>query len=622
MQPLNIYVSVDIPDISNPDLELVTFLNNNGGFYYTRTFPTTQELQDAVVKRKDTTYVPWTSVYKEPLLQLDSSSHIFISDMSLFEIYESSDWPFMPVVSLSFNKVVSKYNILDFILFYQLHIRNELVQKTIRTCSKTYDQRVMGIQYTESVCLMDPIYFDQTLKDGQYTYVIGIHNNEFKIGYKEYLHANEIGSKHYCILKAFDPQDKIIMAGEIIVHNGIKTFNILSGSVSRQVIVQTLDTIINSTYPTDYFFNEESKIIGRGNALHSWWIPLLKYIFGDAVYTSDILFTPITIVSEESVSQLCTINAENMHEFGSMNLCDRWQSNEQVPTYTQSLCHPEGKIRDIIGRKIIAALSTQKNVILSTVDTVEFKNGLIITSEVLNIGGYAVIMKGTYQGKNIIAKVGIDYAQKNALVNEIRTLSQLKDVDGLLLPLLIFIGDVNYIIFPYYNRGNLATYINTSDLNLYVNRVKLATHVGTHIITTLAQIHTHGFLHLDISFGNILIDDAMKIALTDMGISLPVDYFTGSRISKLIVDAGSGTPYESINIGKLIPPTPASDFESLGYVLYQIIYDVDLPWNNMSREDSIPLKEVFEGGILKEYFRIVRAYKGYDISSLLIKSIF
>lgn len=152
----------------------------------------------------------------------------------------------MPIVALNFDRVLDTYPLVDFILIY--HLRTDIEQKSIKTCTQTFDKRVLGIEYSDIVCSMDPTYFDQILPDGQYTYVIGIVNHKFIIGYKQYIHANEIGSKHLCIIKKLISLNaKLVIAGEIIFENGEKTFNLMSGTLSSKVIIQTLDTIINSS---------------------------------------------------------------------------------------------------------------------------------------------------------------------------------------------------------------------------------------------------------------------------------------------------------------------------------------------------------------------------------------
>lgn len=73
--------------------ELIRFLEQNGGFYFIDHFPTDIELEYAVAKRKQKSDTDWTVLYENPLNFSQYSYHRFISDASLFDTYESYDFP-------------------------------------------------------------------------------------------------------------------------------------------------------------------------------------------------------------------------------------------------------------------------------------------------------------------------------------------------------------------------------------------------------------------------------------------------------------------------------------------------------------------------------------------------
>lgn len=622
---------------SKEERELIAKLLAAGGFYYESEFPSVSQLRNAVEKRYGEGDFLWSAFYNAETYYPESSSNLFVEDPNLFDVVESLDWPLMPMTVLSFEKVLSKYSshIIDFVISYQLHVRSEFTESVIRTCSYTPNKRFLGLEYSDTICNMDPLYQDVGLDIGQYTYVIGIVNLNFSIGYKKYIHANEIGSKHLCIVKKFksmDPDVKIVIAGEIVVTKEGRTFNLMSGSVSVKTIVDTLDTVINSTWPTDRFqlVNRDMPIQGADNAVNSWWAPFTSYLLNDAKFSNKNLLEHITTLSSESESRLCSMG-EKMYEFGSNNLCDHWAANGEAGPleFTQDFCHPSHNIRQIIGKRIIEKFSDEKDVINKTEDSVTFESGLTLTSKVLNIGGYAVIIKGSLNGEEIVAKVSIDHSQKIALQRELTLLYNFREVLNLVLPVSglsrIGFSTFAYIIFPFYNRGNLADYM--SEINIYTRplkeRIALAKIIAESIIPALIGMHAVGYLHLDISFSNILINytnGKLEVALTDVGIAKKEkDFLSKYSNADEIKNAGSGTLFESINIALGIPPTGDSDFESLGYVLYGLVYG-DLPWTDKTTKEAIPLKEHFDAKFLNKYFDILHNKGDYSemIDSLIV----
>jgi len=181
---------------------------------------------------------------------------------------------------------------------------------------------------------------------------------------------------------------------------------------------------------------------------------------------------------------------------------------------------------------------------------------------------------------------------------------------------LPLIGNINavtldYIILPFYNRGNLADYVKEMDIysKTVEERIALAKTIAQYIVPALIGIHTAGYLHLDISFSNILVHyqkGKLAVALTDVGIARKEqDFLSKWTTTNDIVKAGSGTPFESVYIALGIPPTKNSDFESLGYVLYGLVYG-ELPWQNKTNIKAIRLKRELDTKFLHNYFKILR----------------
>lgn len=614
--------------------ELIQILQENGGFYYDGKSLSIEQLQFAVDKRLEKGGVEWSFLY-ETNIKSEYNYASFIPDLEIFDIVESLDWPYMPMISLSFEKVIKKYNLLQFILRYKLHMRKSLEEKYVRTCVKTHENRILGIQYDDVICDTDLMYIDIKLPKGQFTYVIAIVNNKISIAYKQYIHALEIGSKHLCIVKkliSMDPNVKFIIAGEIVSTEDEIKYNMISGTITKNVIVQTLDTIINSTWPTwreEIGSKDENNlpIIGSDNSNKSWWIPLLKYLFKNGKYIDKSLFIPINILSSKSLNQLCDTESKNMYEFGSLSMCNEWSLRGEL-FYARDYCSSRNDIKEYIGKRIIETLSKESKIIRSAEDIIVFANGLSITSTVLAFGGYSTILKGKLSNLDIIAKIAIYYSDKEALQSESNILSRLRTVPNLLLPLIYFIsyiGGVNYMIFPYYNRGNLLNYCNYIQIfsQTFENKVEFSKIIAKNIIPALLGMHKEGYLHLDISFGNILVNESniIQMTLTDVGMAREINEFKDKWSSLSKKNIGGGTDYSSVAIVTDLELNEGSDFESLGYLLYDLVYG-NLPWQGLSEIDAAPLKLDFDPKIFTEYFNNVKINNYDELLSKLYEIVF
>ena len=91
--------------------------------------------------------------------------------------------------------------------------------------------------------------------------------------------------------------------------------------------------------------------------------------------------------------------------------------------------------------------------------------------------------------------------------------------------------------------------------------------IGSQVAAALAAAHAAGIVHRDVKPGNILLDDAGTVKITDFGISRAIDDGTVTETGML-----AGTPaYLAPEIARGQDPSRASDVFSLGATLYHAI---------------------------------------------------
>lgn len=88
----------------------------------------------------------------------------------------------------------------------------------------------------------------------------------------------------------------------------------------------------------------------------------------------------------------------------------------------------------------------------------------------------------------------------------------------------------------------------------------LARQVTGRIIVGLMHLHDHGYIHGDLKSGNIMLDDNGHVTLFDFGL--------GIRFANTAC-ATKGTPYIQ---APETTPSAASDYWSLGIILYEMVY--------------------------------------------------
>ena len=129
-----------------------------------------------------------------------------------------------------------------------------------------------------------------------------------------------------------------------------------------------------------------------------------------------------------------------------------------------------------------------------------------------------------------------------------------------------------------------------------------------HIGLALDHIHSHGYIHNDISPSNILQtignDCSIIYKLSDFGITMK------SNTSIFCEGAGPYISPEALNPNVIHPITSASDIWSLGAVLYEIASRSDMPRDDEGYESI--RNGTFSFSNLPDEFNIVRSMMNID----------
>lgn len=146
--------------------------------------------------------------------------------------------------------------------------------------------------------------------------------------------------------------------------------------------------------------------------------------------------------------------------------------------------------------------------------------------------------------------------------------------------------------------GDLDRYWEQGSLNLF--------EVAEDMLGALNAVHKTGYLYVDMSPGNILVDMTNNTYhLTDFGLVEPLEYLEPGSLER-------GTlKFSAISMDLQHKPTVWADFESLGYVLGWLLLNRHLPWDSASTQghgvERARLKEQWDvPPVLRRYMARVR----------------
>lgn len=125
------------------------------------------------------------------------------------------------------------------------------------------------------------------------------------------------------------------------------------------------------------------------------------------------------------------------------------------------------------------------------------------------------------------------------------------------------LGDVDYLVMPYYAGGSLADMLSRQRTVAPIPAAAIAAQVAC----ALDYAHRHGVVHRDIKPDNILFDEDGNVALTDFGIAT-------ARFHGRLTASGRamGTPHymsPEQAMGKLVDGR--SDLYAVGLLLYEML---------------------------------------------------
>lgn len=185
-------------------------------------------------------------------------------------------------------------------------------------------------------------------------------------------------------------------------------------------------------------------------------------------------------------------------------------------------------------------------------------------------GGFGVVYSGLWHGKMIAIKkfhAKEKYPLKSILnkyIREINTISNIRHPN-----VVLYIGaSINkndcYMIGEYISKGSLFDYLHITKETLNEDdQISIAFEIAV----AVKYLHSRKILHCDLKSSNILLDEKLKVKISDFGLSKVKSLFNENELKGRI-----GTPH-------WMPPevmckkeyTEASDVFSYGMILWEIL---------------------------------------------------
>jgi serine/threonine protein kinase len=216
---------------------------------------------------------------------------------------------------------------------------------------------------------------------------------------------------------------------------------------------------------------------------------------------------------------------------------------------------------------------------------------LITLGRVLGRGGFGEVREATLQGQAVAAKIlhpstfQDDPEARNKLLKEIRPLSELQHVNIVRLFGVCLDPRLDCILMEHMHRGSLRQVLNENRLPTSQVFAILREVVAGMVC---AHAHTpHPILHRDLKASNILLDQYLRAAIADFGIS------TGAGTATKTATMAGTMAYDAPEVLDDENWTTAGDVYSFAVLVFEAVTG-EVPWKGSN------LKQIYRAVVLKE----------------------
>jgi serine/threonine protein kinase len=253
----------------------------------------------------------------------------------------------------------------------------------------------------------------------------------------------------------------------------------------------------------------------------------------------------------------------------------------------------KGKEFCVLGFEVLKAVSLPimalESKILQKCTVYPFE--VITLGRVLGRGGFGEVREATLQGQAVAAKIlhpstfQDDPEARNKLLQELRPLSELQHVNIVRLFGVCLDPHLDCILMEHMHRGSLRQVLNENRLPTSQVFAILRQVVAGMVC---AHAHTpHPILHRDLKAANILLDQYLRAAIADFGIS------TGAGTTTKTTTMAGTVAYDAPEVMDEENWTTAGDVYSFAVLAFEAATG-EVPWKGSN------LKQIYRAVVLKE----------------------
>ncbi len=250
-------------------------------------------------------------------------------------------------------------------------------------------------------------------------------------------------------------------------------------------------------------------------------------------------------------------------------------------------------------------------------------------SNFLGAGKFKKVCKAIFYNRQMPQIVALAISTR-PIKNEIKAMKALQGLDGVLSAISFLYGDNRWgIVTPIYSPGGLNELIEADFDFSFKEKVKIA----QDILTGVANIHEHGYVHLDLGARNYLVNikdrghgRTVSAVVSDFGFSRPYKGITNTRVQgNCTYLAPEGFYREKMHGEDYV----RSDVYAVGCVLWKLYFEEGNPWGEKclfkstngsldSRyKEHVRLLEKYTDPVRKEIKKIANTPKGQFLSIVL-----